>query len=224
MRDTSSKIVGYPTIYDDGALAPVMYEGMRHRTAPTPQTADIFISIVPLLSEPLYTLTEAELQHVNLQLARELKSGRDTDLRRTSLRWAKEKMCAQFSNYTLLNLSALTDSNRARHFVIVLDSAAMGFVDGPQHCRDLDGAMPGEFSLPVAWDRIILPSESDLRVQMPCISSIRWSTALDALGILPPWKASLLHPERRTVLMSVIGSKSGVVHIWHARVTLFIRA
>jgi hypothetical protein len=45
-------------------------------------------------------------------------------------------------------------------------------------------------------------------LMVPVLSNVRWSANLDRMGLLPPWKSSAVHPERRVVLMSTVASAS----------------
>jgi hypothetical protein len=84
----------------------------------------------------------------------------------------------------------------------------------------------GPLTLLVDWDSLSYqyPEEEEARkygtaLQIPCLSSIRWSASFDRLGLIPPWRATAnTQPHdrspQRTVLMSFIGSGNTGFKAW----------
>jgi len=107
------------------------------------------------------------------------------------------------------NLTRLTAANRRRHFILS---------HWPMWCAHV---CPGletwlgmvEFTPRLFWafemDNIISPDNREFTVQVPFLSSIRWSSRWNSRGMMPPWKTALAHPHNRTVLMSFSGSLQG---------------
>ena len=58
-------------------------------------------------------------------------------------------------------------------------------------------------------DNIVPPQDRQWTVQVPFLSSIRWSARWETRGVLPPWKTAIVRPHERTVLMSFTGSLEG---------------
>lgn len=125
---------------------------------------------------------------------------------------ARHEECAQVHNMSAL--TRLNGNTSRRHFVFYLDGAARGEVlqmvgveaTGSMLCEPIP-----PLTLRLGYDHVIqdqrnFAPDPGTRLQIPVLTNIRWSAQLDELGLIPPWKSAAAFPERRTVLMSFIGS------------------
>jgi hypothetical protein len=102
--------------------------------------------------------------------------------------------------------SSLPAALARRSFVLTTTGAASGLFCPMSEEMHVHGYRT---EMRLAWDEISMSNQGSFVVQVPCISSIRWSSVLDEYGLTPPWQRSLLPPDlrpRRDLLISFVGS------------------
>ena len=213
------------TLYDDGAMIPVLFDSLR-RYAAAPAEAALFFSLIPVHSPPLYQLSAADraeirrwrLRDPSLVRRAEAATGgsQSKQEQQAWLRWAEwtnTKMCAGVGDAGYLGLRHLNERTQRRHMVLTLANSATGTSLG---CLNGSASGQGELGLSLAWDDSFeaAAAAGDFGLQLPCLSSIRWSVELERLGVLPPWFSATLYPARRVVLLSFVGSANTPLKAW----------
>ena len=178
-RTILSPTSGLATTYDQASLIGLLYDGLRSFITPDAAAADVLVSFAAIRLPPLHRPENGT------RVSREHE-----------MRACKEMYQAARSKLRFLN-----SSNERRHFRLIATSSALGYC--------LDMVEPQEqLTLPRSTVKVLWDGTGDSSsgiLQMPCPSSIRWSSALDIFRFQRPWSDPY---SARPYLMSYVGSQN----------------
>ena len=173
--------------------------GSRH-TVVRAARAELFFSFVTPYRPPFHQWTAADEAAMGALRKRADLSGEWTN--RLVARFSLLRECEHvYSGRFVQDLVHLTSDNRHRHFVIA--EGAPGACNIFEEYRQRGPPPHDDLLLKLDADTIFL--YPNRQVNMPYLSSVRWSDALEATGV-PPWRAP---PGPRRYLAAFSGSTRG---------------
>ena len=183
LRAAGFEDVAFESYTDLGNMVPVLHDAVFQRwRTDDPRKAALTLAFVPLPMPPF---------------APPIAGYSDHDMMREE---AQRRQCTMLANVTdsVMALNAATGGSTRRVYVVATDWSM-------DVCRQLGLERANSFVLELVWDH--LQAESDARdrvrqLQVPVLSHVRWSGALDRSGRTPPWMSR----HERPVLMSYVGS------------------
>ena len=201
---------GFAVLFDQSVhLAPI-FEAARMWQRPSPDEAELLLSMATLPAPPLKPFSTADLAAIK-RLPRLEEDAHCSEC--AGIRYALRTMCkaAQALPDAKMNASLLR-----RHFSLQVRGSGLGYSwpGASGLLNGCEGTCSGKYSLHLVWDLVFGPGlpgfeledcNGAARLQIPVISNIRWSWELEA-RTPPPWRSAHEHPERRDLLMSFAGS------------------